>query len=204
MYTITRAVHGDGASDVARRSARSDETRNLERKSNRHVPPSLLVSERPQSPCPFGLLVRCMRGQGDATERWKSNENWRHCHSQIFPQMASSGHRGIAMRIIRSGYDALMSQLDVHVASKTMAHAIAQQRACIHAGPVCLAAPKRKVTPSRKGMRSAGKGVSFVPIVSQCSVCRRIFEPHSLPRSCDEPNCRAGVGKKKTAPEDAP
>lgn len=97
-------------------------------------------------------------------------------------------------RIIASGlrsYHALVSQV-----AETGGHLAAgdlplMQRRGLHATALCSAAPKRKVTPSRKGMRSANKGVSFVPVVSQCSVCKRVFEPHAMPRSCGEPDCRA-------------
>lgn len=54
-----------------------------------------------------------------------------------------------------------------------------------------LAAPKRKVTPSRKGNRSATKFVRFIPVVSQCSTCKRIFPQHAMPSKCEEEECPA-------------
>jgi ribosomal protein L32 len=54
-----------------------------------------------------------------------------------------------------------------------------------------MAAPKKKVSPSRKGMRSATKFVRRVPIVSQCSKCERIFPPHAMPSKCEEEDCPA-------------
>ncbi|KDD76346.1 hypothetical protein H632_c259p1 [Helicosporidium sp. ATCC 50920] len=46
-----------------------------------------------------------------------------------------------------------------------------------------MAVPKRKVTPHRKGKRAATKYIRYVPVVSQCSKCERIFQQHSLPRN---------------------
>lgn len=54
-----------------------------------------------------------------------------------------------------------------------------------------LAVPKRKVTPSRKGNRSATKGVRLVGVVSRCSQCDRLFPPHAMPSRCEEPGCGA-------------
>ncbi|KAI8103591.1 hypothetical protein M9435_004926 [Picochlorum sp. BPE23] len=54
-----------------------------------------------------------------------------------------------------------------------------------------MAVPKRKVTPSRKGNRSATKFTRRVPVVSQCSKCSRVFPPHVMPSSCSEDECPA-------------
>jgi ribosomal protein L32 len=121
--------------------------------------------------------------------------------------MASRSSVCLGIARAMRGYHALVSQLDAQTAAMANAAvrvdaAVHTQRAGIHAGTILMAAPKRKVTPSRKGMRSAGKGVSFVPIVSQCSVCQRVFEPHSVPRSCDDPGCRA-LPRKRTDAEAA-
>lgn len=65
-----------------------------------------------------------------------------------------------------------------------------------------MAAPKKKVSPSRKGMRSATKFVRRVPIVSQCSKCERIFPPHAMPSKCEEDECPAfSQGGEKMAGE---
>lgn len=61
---------------------------------------------------------------------------------------------------------------------------------------VLMAAPKRKTTPSRKGMRSSSKYVRFVPVVSECSKCSRIFPPHAMPSKCEEDECPAFPNKK--------
>lgn len=88
-------------------------------------------------------------------------------------------------------YHALISQV-TEIGGQQAAGAVPHvERRGFHATALCSAAPKRKVTPSRKGMRSANKGVTFVPVVSQCSMCKRVFEPHAVPRSCGEPDCRA-------------
>lgn len=54
-----------------------------------------------------------------------------------------------------------------------------------------MAAPKKKTSPSRKGMRSSSKYIRFVPVVSQCSKCSRIFPPHAMPSKCEEQECPA-------------
>lgn len=54
-----------------------------------------------------------------------------------------------------------------------------------------MAAPKKKTSPSRKGMRSASKFVEFIPVVSQCSKCARVFPPHTMPSKCEEHECPA-------------
>lgn len=54
-----------------------------------------------------------------------------------------------------------------------------------------MAVPKRKVTPHRKGNRSATKFIRFVPIVSQCSKCQKVFPQHAMPSKCDEEECPA-------------
>ncbi len=103
-------------------------------------------------------------------------------------------------RLLASGlrsYHALCSQ----VADIGIQQAAVERRG-LHATALCAAAPKRKVTPSRKGMRSANKGVHFVPVVSQCSVCKRVFEPHAMPRSCSEPDCRALPRKQQLEQQD--
>ena len=60
-----------------------------------------------------------------------------------------------------------------------------------------MAAPKRKTTPSRKGMRSSSKYVKFVPVVSQCSKCSRVFPPHAMPSKCEEEECPAFPNRKE-------
>ena len=42
-----------------------------------------------------------------------------------------------------------------------------------------MAVPKRKTTPSRKGIRSTGKHLRFAPFVSRCHVCQRVKMPHA-------------------------
>ena len=67
-----------------------------------------------------------------------------------------------------------------------------------------MAVPKRKVTPSRKGNRSATKFTRRVPVVSQCSRCSRVFPPHAMPSSCPEDECPAfphGQGRRKEEEE---
>jgi len=54
-----------------------------------------------------------------------------------------------------------------------------------------MAVPKRKVTPHRKGNRSATKFIRFVPIVSQCSKCQKVFPQHAMPSKCDDEECPA-------------
>lgn len=61
-----------------------------------------------------------------------------------------------------------------------------------------MAAPKRKTTPSRKGMRSSSKYIRFVPVVSQCSKCSRVFPPHAMPSKCEENECPAFPNRKGT------
>ena len=41
-----------------------------------------------------------------------------------------------------------------------------------------MAVPKRKVTPSRKGIRSTGKHLRFQPVVSRCFTCGRVKQLH--------------------------
>ena len=60
-----------------------------------------------------------------------------------------------------------------------------------------MAAPKRKTTPSRKGMRSSSKYIRFVPVVSQCSKCSRVFPPHSMPSKCEEDDCPAFPNRRQ-------
>lgn len=48
-----------------------------------------------------------------------------------------------------------------------------------------LAVPKSKVTPSRKGMRSANKGLKNKNY-NVCPTCDRIVEPHFYPRGCEK------------------
>lgn len=48
-----------------------------------------------------------------------------------------------------------------------------------------------QVTPHRRGNRSATKFIRFVPVVSQCSKCNRVFQQHQLPRKCDKDDCPA-------------
>jgi len=54
-----------------------------------------------------------------------------------------------------------------------------------------MAVPKRKVTPHRKGNRSATKFIRFIPIVSQCSKCQKVFPQHAMPSKCDDEECPA-------------
>ena len=48
-----------------------------------------------------------------------------------------------------------------------------------------------QVSPHRKGKRSATKFIRFVPVVSQCSQCGRVFAQQSLPSKCKEEACPA-------------
>lgn len=48
-----------------------------------------------------------------------------------------------------------------------------------------------QVTPHRKGNRSATKQIRFIPIVSKCSKCDRVFHPHSMPSKCNKDECPA-------------
>lgn len=41
-----------------------------------------------------------------------------------------------------------------------------------------LAVPKRKVTPSRKGIRSTGKHLRFAPVVAKCASCGKVKRIH--------------------------
>ncbi|KAL4422708.1 hypothetical protein ABPG75_008905 [Micractinium tetrahymenae] len=54
-----------------------------------------------------------------------------------------------------------------------------------------LAAPKKKVSPHRRGNRNATKYIRFVPVVAQCSKCQRVFQQQSVPSKCDEDECPA-------------
>ncbi|KAL4448959.1 hypothetical protein ABPG77_007676 [Micractinium sp. CCAP 211/92] len=54
-----------------------------------------------------------------------------------------------------------------------------------------LAAPKKKVSPHRRGNRNATKYIRFVPVVAQCSKCQRVFQQQSVPSKCDEDDCPA-------------
>eukprot|EP00890_Picochlorum_soloecismus_P005402 jgi/Picsp_1/5863/NSC_03222-R1_protein len=54
-----------------------------------------------------------------------------------------------------------------------------------------MAVPKRKVTPHRKGNRSATKFIRFIPIVSQCSKCQKVFPQHAMPSKCEDEECPA-------------
>lgn len=56
---------------------------------------------------------------------------------------------------------------------------------------VWFAVPKRKVSPHRRGNRNANKHIRFVPVVSQCSKCEKIFEQHSMPSRCKHDDCPA-------------
>eukprot|EP00898_Chlorokybus_atmophyticus_P000715 jgi/Chlat1/1644/Chrsp127S01893 len=56
-----------------------------------------------------------------------------------------------------------------------------------HSSALLLAAPKRKVTPSRKKIRNGPKGIDFIPLAMQCSVCGRARLPHIV---CDPASCR--------------
>ena len=55
--------------------------------------------------------------------------------------------------------------------------------------------PRRRhpaqVSPHRKGKRSATKFLRWVPVVSQCSKCSRVFQQHQTPSKCDEEGCPA-------------
>ncbi|KAL4517635.1 hypothetical protein Ndes2526B_g02050 [Nannochloris sp. 'desiccata'] len=53
------------------------------------------------------------------------------------------------------------------------------------------AVPKRKVTPHRKGKRSANKHLRFIPMVSRCSKCDKVFPQHAMPSKCEEDDCPA-------------
>ncbi|KAK9814508.1 hypothetical protein WJX72_007063 [[Myrmecia] bisecta] len=44
-----------------------------------------------------------------------------------------------------------------------------------------MAAPKRKTTPHRKGLRNMHNKLKWTPVVAQCSVCQRIMAPHQVP-----------------------
>jgi len=39
---------------------------------------------------------------------------------------------------------------------------------------LCMAVPKRKTTPSRKGIRSTGKHLRFASVISTCLTCGRV------------------------------
>lgn len=54
-----------------------------------------------------------------------------------------------------------------------------------------LAVPKRKHTPMRRGNRRAHKYITFVPTVSQCSKCSKVFMPHEMPSHCHKTDCPA-------------
>lgn len=60
-----------------------------------------------------------------------------------------------------------------------------------HAQPPPRAPLPPQVTPHRKGKRSANKFIRFVPVVSQCSQCGRVFPQHSMPSKCEEDDCPA-------------
>lgn len=57
--------------------------------------------------------------------------------------------------------------------------------------PTHTVAPPPQVTPHRKGKRSANKFIRFVPVVSQCSQCQRVFPQHAMPSKCEEDDCPA-------------
>ena len=48
-----------------------------------------------------------------------------------------------------------------------------------------------QVSPHRKGKRSANKFIRFVPVVSQCSKCQRVFQQQAMPSKCEEDECPA-------------
>mmetsp|Transcript_35547 Transcript_35547/g.90877 ORF Transcript_35547/g.90877 Transcript_35547/m.90877 type:complete len:150 (+) Transcript_35547:214-663(+) len=52
-----------------------------------------------------------------------------------------------------------------------------------------MAVPKRKVTPSRKGMRSTHKHWKPIPVVAQCSHCGKVMKQHEVPHKCEEAEC---------------
>lgn len=54
-----------------------------------------------------------------------------------------------------------------------------------------FAVPKRKHSPMRRGNRRAHKYITFVPTVSQCSKCSKVFMPHEMPSSCYKSDCPA-------------
>ncbi len=58
-----------------------------------------------------------------------------------------------------------------------------------HEELLLMAVPKRKVTPSRKGIRTTGKHLRFVPVVSRCATCGRVKQQHW---HC--PHCMGGRG----------
>lgn len=52
-----------------------------------------------------------------------------------------------------------------------------------------LAVPKKKVSRHRRGMRNAGKGLRRVPVVAQCSVCKKVMQQHVVPKKCAREDC---------------
>lgn len=65
-----------------------------------------------------------------------------------------------------------------------------------------------QVSPHRKGNRSAHKHLRFIPLVSQCSKCERVFPPHSMPSKCEDEECpafnvRARPGGASSGEEDS-
>ena len=51
--------------------------------------------------------------------------------------------------------------------------------------------PAPQVTPHRKGKRSANKHIRFIPTVSRCSKCDKVFPQHAMPSKCEEDECPA-------------
>ena len=51
-------------------------------------------------------------------------------------------------------------------------------------GWLCMAVPKRKVTPSRKGIRSQGKHLRFQSVVPKCPGCGKVRLQHGVCPFC--------------------
>jgi large subunit ribosomal protein L32 len=51
-------------------------------------------------------------------------------------------------------------------------------------GWLCMAVPKRKVTPSRKGIRNQGKHLRFQSVVPKCPGCGKVRLQHGVCPFC--------------------
>ena len=76
-------------------------------------------------------------------------------------------------------------------------------------GWLCMAVPKRKVTPSRKGIRSQGKHLRFQSVVPKCPGCGKVRLQHGvcpfcLGRGGGLPIGQAGVQETQDGPPPPP